>query len=338
MMKLEVKSIPLRDVLRDLAKRFEVEVKEDCEEFSVEIPEEFGEGKIRGINFQSGLGLIIYDCRFKEDTEIRFTVSKIHPAKFIYCTEGSLQHSFEEEEGKWHEIDKFQTGIVASSSRNGHLLFFKANSPVKICSMEILRSEFISKIECDLGKMEDELQKMFEDITANKKFYHQAFYSLDLYDQFQQIEHCDKEGVIKKLFMESMAYSMLTKQIEQFSDDQNEQENQSMLKKSELEGIYKALTYIKNHLHEPLTINDLSRETGLNPNKLQNGFRLVEKNTVNEYINNKRLETARTLLLSTDLSISEIVYKIGLLNRSYFSRIFKEEFGFTPSDFRTKYK
>jgi AraC-like DNA-binding protein len=56
--------------------------------------------------------------------------------------------------------------------------------------------------------------------------------------------------------------------------------------------------------------------------------------TVNTYVQGIRLDLAKDLLLNFDYSISEIVYLIGLSSKSYFSKIFREHYGTTPSEFR----
>lgn len=55
-----------------------------------------------------------------------------------------------------------------------------------------------------------------------------------------------------------------------------------------------------------------------------------------EYLWNLRLEKAKELLLSTDMSIDEISLTVGYLNTSSFRRKFKSETGLTPTQFRTQ--
>jgi YesN/AraC family two-component response regulator len=47
----------------------------------------------------------------------------------------------------------------------------------------------------------------------------------------------------------------------------------------------------------------------------------------------KKLEAAKEMLMTTEKNISEIVTAIGLNNRSYFSKIFKEKYGVNPKYF-----
>ena len=69
---------------------------------------------------------------------------------------------------------------------------------------------------------------------------------------------------------------------------------------------------------------------------MQDGFKFLYNRTVTEYIRHIRLESARDLLKTTDLNISQIVYTIGFSSRSYFSKIFREKYGITPNEFKKK--
>ena len=52
------------------------------------------------------------------------------------------------------------------------------------------------------------------------------------------------------------------------------------------------------------------------------------------YVTDRRLEKGRLMLCETELSIKEISAEIGYNDQNYFSRIFKNKFGISPTDFR----
>jgi len=53
-----------------------------------------------------------------------------------------------------------------------------------------------------------------------------------------------------------------------------------------------------------------------------------------EYLTELRMRRAATLLVSTNMSVSEIALEVGYLSLSHFSRMFRERFGKTPRAFR----
>ncbi len=53
-----------------------------------------------------------------------------------------------------------------------------------------------------------------------------------------------------------------------------------------------------------------------------------------EYVSGKRLDMAKTLLLTTDLNVGEIAGQVGIPNANYFSRLFKTNTGVSPMQYR----
>jgi AraC-like DNA-binding protein len=332
---IQVNSLPLKDVIRDISKVFNIPFSENCGEYLLKLPPSVGEGTIRGINFEGGLGLVQYDCLFNEDMEIHFVVNNIHPLKFLYTVEGILRHRFEDEDNL-HTIEQFQNAIVASSKHNGHVLLFKANQRINVNSLEIEREKFQSKMECSIDSLNSELEKLFKDIKASSSFYYSGNYSLGISNILTMMREFTAENFLRKLFLEGMAYKILTYQILQYQDDLQDEGSRTLLRSSELKQINNISMLIESNISDIPTVENLAREAGLNVNKLQEGFKKLYGLTVNNYVQKTRLDAAYNLLTKTDLSISEIVNAIGLSSKSYFSKIFKEKHNISPSDFRKK--
>jgi len=93
---------------------------------------------------------------------------------------------------------------------------------------------------------------------------------------------------------------------------------------------------LKKEITELETIGQLAKRVGLSTNKLQQGFQYHFKMSVNAYIQKKRLDVSRELLKKTEYSIGEIADLAGLSSKGYFSKVFKEKYQVTPSDYRKK--
>lgn len=336
MLKIPVKSLPLNDVIKDIAAAFKTTYHESCGEFILEIPEHLGQGTIKGINFEGGMGLIEYNCTFNEAIEFHFTVDDVHPLKFLYCLDGSLDHKFVDAK-TYNTITKYKQTIVASSLSTGHILSFKKNKHTFINSLEIVRSVFQHKIQCELMGMDKKLKDLFYDLKALKPFYYDGFYSLKLADLFREMRTFEGSNLVKKLFLEGKAYQVLTEQIKQFEDDLMDVADRSILRRSEIHQIEAAAKLISFRISEKIGINNIATAVGLNVNKLQEGFQIMYGVTVNQYIQQTRLTLISTLILNTDYSMSDIVHLTGLTSKSYLSKIFKEAYGKSPSQFRREY-
>ncbi|MGJ8667261.1 MAG: helix-turn-helix domain-containing protein [Patiriisocius sp.] len=335
MKKIAVQSLPLFEVITDIAQALDVPYHENCGEYHLDLPPDLGTGYIKGINFDGGFGIIMYKCTFNEDVEFHFVVDDVHPLKFLYCLAGQLDHRFQD--GKENNtIEQYQSSIVASKNRNGHILHFKANTNIEIGSLEIDREKFKVKMDCELKNLTPELKNLFRDKEASKQFYHNGYFSLQIADLFRNSESFDSNDFIRRIYLEGKAYQILTHQIIQFHDDIQDDGNRTLLRKSEVNQVNKATTIIEEEINDLDNIEQIAERVGLNINKLQQGFKYLHNSTVNEYIQNCRLDLAKKLLNKTDYNISEIVEKIGLSSKSYFSKVFKERYGIPPSDFRKK--
>lgn len=73
---------------------------------------------------------------------------------------------------------------------------------------------------------------------------------------------------------------------------------------------------------------------GLGQSQFTRKIKALTNYTPVELIRNLRLKRARTLLMSTDRSISEIAYEVGFTTPAYFSKCYRDLYGEAPSDLR----
>src|SRR6185312_17465001 len=85
---------------------------------------------------------------------------------------------------------------------------------------------------------------------------------------------------------------------------------------------------------QPPTIHQLARRFGLNRNKLCRGFLLLNGATIHEFCDALRMDQARRMLQTSQLSISEIALSAGYGSSSSFSAAFHRRFGHAPSQGR----
>lgn len=96
----------------------------------------------------------------------------------------------------------------------------------------------------------------------------------------------------------------------------------------------KADEFIEKNLKEKLSVECLCKELNVSKNYLYDKFKASFGTTVNEYIIEKRLQKGKKLLQSTDYSINRIAEETGIGSYTYFSRLFKEKYGYPPFLFR----
>ncbi|MEC0227703.1 response regulator [Paenibacillus alba] len=91
---------------------------------------------------------------------------------------------------------------------------------------------------------------------------------------------------------------------------------------------------IEADLSQPITLNAIAAQVGLSPQYLGRLFRGETGESFNEYMTRLRMETAICLLNQTNLKVYEVAEKVGIPSYRYFSNVFREWTGLTPSDFK----
>jgi AraC family carnitine catabolism transcriptional activator len=100
----------------------------------------------------------------------------------------------------------------------------------------------------------------------------------------------------------------------------------------------KAIIEMQNNLESPLSLNEIADRVGISARQLQNLWRTKLGSSHNEYYQDLRLDRARSLLLNTDMQISEIAIISGFSSSATFSRAFKSRSGSNPRDFRAEHQ
>ena len=98
--------------------------------------------------------------------------------------------------------------------------------------------------------------------------------------------------------------------------------------------IQNVLAHIQRHLDERLTIADLAEHAGLRQSHFREVFKRVTGCSPHRYINKLRMEKARHLLATTDLSILLIAEELGMSSQSHLTMAFKQYFDLTPAQYR----
>jgi YesN/AraC family two-component response regulator len=107
---------------------------------------------------------------------------------------------------------------------------------------------------------------------------------------------------------------------------------------SESRRVQKAINYIKMHYTEKLSLNDVANQVNMTTSSFSRFMKSRTGKNFIEYLNDLRLGSAARSLVNTNKTISEICYECGYNNLSNFNRLFKQRKGYTPKEFREKYK
>lgn len=112
-----------------------------------------------------------------------------------------------------------------------------------------------------------------------------------------------------------------------------------LLEKQEQEFIDKFEDYIKVHISNPdLNIDNIALHMGLSKSQLYRKMKSLTDYAPNELVRVIRLKHARTLLRTSNKSVSEVAYDSGFSSHSYFTKCFKEFYNENPTDYIGKFE
>lgn len=85
-----------------------------------------------------------------------------------------------------------------------------------------------------------------------------------------------------------------------------------------------------------LNVDSLATKMGLGRSQFYRKIKALTNYSPVELLRNLRLKRSRELLLTTDMTISEVAYEVGFTAPAYFTRCYREAFGETPTELRDK--
>ena len=156
----------------------------------------------------------------------------------------------------------------------------------------------------------------------------------DLYEHlFQEIIRLfDSEGP-HSFLLKSKVYALLDL-ITKDADKKTQEKKAGVKIPPEL--LNRAIQFIDENFKRNISLEDIAKHIRFSTIYFHNAFTAYFGKTPHAYLTEKRLDTAKILLLTTDNPISEIIEACGFSSHSHFDYTFKKAFGITPSAYRKK--
>jgi YesN/AraC family two-component response regulator len=98
----------------------------------------------------------------------------------------------------------------------------------------------------------------------------------------------------------------------------------------------KAERYIWSNYTRKLSLHEIAKASGLSAPYFSTVFKEEMGENLSNYLNRLRVEKAAIMLVTTDVPISGVAFACGFEDQSWFSKIFKNNMGFTPGKYRER--
>lgn len=211
---------------------------------------------------------------------------------------------------------------------------------VKTESYSCGQTQVAATISCDADYLNDALGlaalslptrlRRFLDTGAADMFYLNFPITLDMVTATRALLASDYRGELKKINAEAKTLDLLCQFFRRLEEIEASDRRGPMLVGRERDIVEAARSHLEHSFVSPPTVLALAHELGTNETKLSDTFKQAFGATIFDYIQKLRMERARELLLSTELSITCVAYEVGYEYPGNFATAFKRHFGVTP--------
>ena len=105
---------------------------------------------------------------------------------------------------------------------------------------------------------------------------------------------------------------------------------QSNYTKNSNAAVKNAVAYIKNNITADLSLETVAKEVKFAPSYFHKLFKSATGKPLHKYIEGLRIEKAANMLITEEMTLTQIAYECGFSSQSYFSYAFKRHTGMTP--------
>jgi len=159
-------------------------------------------------------------------------------------------------------------------------------------------------------------------------------FCMKIADMIKDVVDSNLSGRNTDMVLTGLMYNIMSYHMHQLSDQKLLYLPTDNFKKNDNPYIIAAVKYISEHYAEDITVKEISEMIHVSPSYLSALFKTTFEHSLQSYIIRYRIHVARTLLSTTQLSVSESASMVGYPDSQYFSQIFKKRTNYTPSGYR----
>lgn len=149
---------------------------------------------------------------------------------------------------------------------------------------------------------------------------------------------CASENIMQRYICSQLAAVLIMKILEWKKIKMKDLNETSENEKKDGEIVREVLEYLDKNYREKIGLTQIAKTVGVSPYYLDRIFKSHTGTPIKQYIINRRLGRAQSLLTDTDYSIAQIAEMVGYDDPSYFGQLFKKKFSMAPGEYWEKLK
>ena len=287
-----------------------------------EMPESAGEGYFWVYSLADQYSIKIHNFSFYDDVVADFPGHEGLSVCYYYSISG-------EELDPYKRMHAGEVRFLNYADYHFKALIHK-KIPVQTVEIEFYESYYQKFISEKFGSLNFDFDRLFRNINWCTDFP-------EMEALLHQIWNYKGEGMEAKLFYDSMV-SQAVSLIIGYNSKKENAEPKPNISEEDKKAILTVNKYLDDHFADNPSTEQLCRIACFGKTKFKKLFKWINRCSVTEYVTDRRLSQAESLLKQTDLTIEQIARSVGYSNPSRFAALFKKTTGIFPSDFRKMVK
>lgn len=229
----------------------------------------------------------------------------------VYVLEGSLELGVGQE---LHHMEKGDFAMVFPELIHHYQVFDKQGA--KAC--------YLMARPALAGSYMEELQKKCPEnpVIQKRDLHNDILNALDMLRRDKDSPQFIKQALFQIILARGIPQFHLVDKSEIGSDDL----------------VYQVVSYISGHFRESISLPEMAKDLGVSKYVLSRVFSGTFHMNFNQYLNETRLDYARTLLEYSNGTIIDVAMDSGFESQRTFNRVFQDRFHMTPKEYRVMCK
>ncbi len=153
-----------------------------------------------------------------------------------------------------------------------------------------------------------------------------------IYQSIHDYLNCPYTGALGAAYKDNIILNLLIHQLAAFTGAEHEAGNSgTRLSRADMDLLNDIKTYLDQHYLEVGSLQQLTRKFYINSFKLKHGFKQLFSNSVMKYVDEHKMNYARTKLQQGRVNITDVADELGYRHYNNFSAAFKKRFGYSPA-------
>lgn len=176
-----------------------------------------------------------------------------------------------------------------------------------------------------------QVSKILENSKLSDKFYLHQVQDSGFYKSLRQLFHAlhQRESLTSNMLTESLLYQTFYQLLVDYPAGKRRQGGQAD------DYLITAISFLEDNFADPAcTISELCQQLGLSRSYIYNLFRNKTERSPQQFLTQLRMDQAKELLASSDLTVQAIAHSVGYNDSFTFSKAFKRYQGLSPKSWR----